>query len=150
MAQTRSGALTDHVRLNLGQSQETRPLCDQNGHNEFQRRIGIVRSGRLSSAMSATKAQSQKIFEKLRSKPANKVHLGLPLTAIDNETDLRSRYASTADQRTQHGRRSRLASTSVSTVRLITVISVSISLSFVRRTLTVGISALLYVANVDC
>lgn len=86
----------------------------------------------------ATKQQSLKIFEKLKTKSANKVRndmIGLSpgrmgvlkLTAI-------KRSASTADRRTLPGPRSHLASTSVSTALPTTVTSVSTSPLSAQRT----------------
>ena len=71
----------------------------------------------------ATKTQSQNIFSKLKSKPANKVrclagrgHGGQEGLTVD------CRYASTAAQRTQHGAPCRSASTCASTAPRTTVI----------------------------
>lgn len=71
---------------------------------------------------SATKAQSQKIFEKLKTKPANKVHLHQVLE-LEEEYELTSyRYASTAVQRIQRGPQYHSVYTCASTAPLITVI----------------------------
>lgn len=72
------------------------------------------------SIMSASKAQSQKIFEKLKLKPANKVRITLPLVRglamfwplFANEFPTAS-YASTAALRTRLGLRFLLVSTCV-------------------------------------
>lgn len=65
-------------------------------HTDFNRLLRTMSS-------SATKAQSQKIFEKLKTKPANKVHhcevLKLHYTFVLSVY----RYASTAVRRTQRG-----------------------------------------------
>lgn len=98
------------------------------------------------SIMSASKAQSQKIFEKLKLKPANKVRTTPPpvrsLAAIwplfANEI-LAGRYASTAALRTRLGRRSRLVSTYALIVRPTIAILVSTSPLFDPQILTVRI-----------
>ena len=53
--------------------------------------------------MSATKAQSQKIFEKLKTKPANKVRSHLDYLACLPHADLSPRYVLTAAPKTQLG-----------------------------------------------
>lgn len=101
------------------------------------------------TTMSATKAQSQKIFEKLKTKPANRVKAPRqpkkPLSLKSNpRTHANSSavysYALTAAPRIQHGRRCLSVSTYVWIVRLIIVTSVSISPSFAPQTSTVCLS----------
>ena len=82
-------------------------------------------------AAMATKQQSQKIFEKLKTKPANRVSplklgLRLPLTI--------SRSALTVARRIQHGLRFLLASIYVLTALLYTETWAFTSLSFAQRT----------------
>lgn len=70
---------------------------------------------------SATKAQSQKIFEKLKTKPANKVYLH-QVTELHHEYELSDyRYASTAVRRTQRGLQYHSVYTCASTALPITV-----------------------------
>lgn len=95
--------------------------------------------------MSATKAQSQKIFEKLKTKPANRVKAPRqpkkPFLFMSKSSHANSlivySYALTADLRIQHGHRYLLVFTYAWTVRLIIVTSVSISPSFAPQTSTV-------------
>ena len=63
---------------------------------------------------SATKAQSQKIFEKLKTKPANKVGLFHSIIGFSIHRLKIDRYASTAAPKIQLGLRSLLVFTSVS------------------------------------
>jgi hypothetical protein len=54
----------------------------------------------------ASKSQSQKIFEKLRTKPANRVsmpHVKIGYGSEVADEDANSRYASIAGRRIQHG-----------------------------------------------
>ena len=85
--------------------------------------------------MSATKTQSQKIFEKLKTKPANKVGSRCPCASIVNLTG--PRYALTVDRRIQHGPLCLLASIYVLTAPRIIVTSASTSPSSARRIWTV-------------
>lgn len=93
----------------------------------------------------ATKQQSLKIFEKLKTKPANKVSAPLPpSTALLDDPprrlltpDAPRRFASTAAKRTRHGHRSRSASTYASTARPTTATSASTFPLCARPTSTV-------------
>lgn len=82
--------------------------------------------------MSASKTQSQKIFEKLKTKPANKVRseleplsLGSDCTCLTLEWEFRP--VSTATLKAQHGRPFHLGYTFVSTAARTTVIWVCTS-----------------------
>lgn len=96
--------------------------------------------------MSASKAQSQKIFEKLKLKPANKVRHTLPLVRrlamfwplVANEFTTTS-CASTAALRTRPGLRFLLVSTCVWIARPTIATSVFTSPLFVPRISTVRI-----------
>lgn len=89
--------------------------------------------------MSATKAQSQKIFEKLKTKPANKVSILpwplVPPRAIVAYTG--KRYALTADRKIQRGPLFHLAYIFALTARQTTATSESTSRLFARRILIV-------------
>jgi hypothetical protein len=95
----------------------------------------VLRPSRLCPPTSdmalATKAESVKIFEKLKSKPANKVR-SPPTNGFPSADGTRS--ASTAAPKTQHGRRCRSASTCASTAPPSTAISVSTSRSCAPQT----------------
>lgn len=89
----------------------------------------------------APKQESLKIFEKLKSKPGNKVRTRRQLRIRDGcfWTSLAdgphpARCASTATRRTRRGPRSPLASTYASTARPTTAASASTSRLFARRT----------------
>jgi hypothetical protein len=86
--------------------------------------------------MSATKAQSQKIFEKLKIKPANRVRMPHPVS-VAYLTD-GARYASTAAKTTRHGRPYPLAYTSALIVRQTTETLACTSPSFGPPTSTVS------------
>lgn len=91
----------------------------------------------------APKQESIKIFEKLKSKPGNKVRArdtGSATAALDSLADgpYSARCASTATRRTRHGPRSPLASTSASTARPTTATSASTSRLSARPTSTVS------------
>ena len=71
---------------------------------------------------SATKAQSQKIFEKLKTKPANKVY-DYQVPELRRSRELSGyRYALIAVRRTQHGHQYHWVYTFASTAPLITAI----------------------------
>ncbi|EAW13863.1 ADP-ribosylation factor GTPase-activating protein [Aspergillus clavatus NRRL 1] len=82
--------------------------------------------------MSASKAQSQKIFEKLKLKPANKARIAPPSPCGYS-------YASTAALKTQHGRRCPSVSIYALTAPLITATSVSTFPLFAPPTLTLRV-----------
>lgn len=101
--------------------------------------------------MSASKAQSQKIFEKLKLKPANKVRNQHPASVcpycglfgpLFTHGLFADSYALTVAPRTRLGRLFLSVSTSASIVRPITATLVSISPLFDPQTSTVCISAL--------
>jgi hypothetical protein len=97
--------------------------------------------------MSASKAQSQKIFEKLKLKPANKVRTNTPPLAahsavfwsLSTNGLLASSYALTVAPRTRLGRQSPSVSTCASIAQPITVTLVSTSPLFDPQTSTVCI-----------
>lgn len=93
----------------------------------------------------ATKSQSQKIFEKLKTKPANKVRIAhaISITLLKESAIWRRiltwlRSALTAVRKTLPGPRSRSESTYVSTARPTIAISVSTSPLCAQQTSTSG------------